>query len=489
MTRRFREREGPFGGRYWEDEEGNRIHEREGPFGGQYTEDDEGRKVQERTGPFGGRYVDDGEGGRSSEIPGPQGSTFVDEEGQRTRHDTGPFGGRQVVTDSDTPILPERPARPTRFSLPRPSPSSSSGDDAFSGIAFLVGALLVLFLVFLFLYIGLPILAGVWLAKFTNRRWVEPVAERHRWRWAILPAVFAAGALPTNELVATGFGALQCHDPQSVSCADYRRNPTPTVLGLHRWLVQRDSPMAQPTQPPVAYQPSMQQPLPQPTQPQAPPPNQNETLGWLTARDPAARINLRQQPGASGASLGYGLVGDQVTITGTATGNDGQVWSFVRFPNGRAEGWIRSDFIAASPQTAAPSASGPAARPLEQAEAIGLIERWLGAKGRVFAPPYDISAMDGVVAEGPLRHDITKPNGSIDWLRANGSQYSYQRNRISGTTAMNLGGTPPSITVTIDEQSTLQGPKGSRTTSSNHPFLYTFGWQDGRWQILDARKL
>ncbi|WP_216919697.1 IMS domain-containing protein [Synechococcus sp. CCAP 1479/9] len=487
MTRRFREREGPFGGRYWEDEEGKKIHEREGPFGGQYTEDDEGRKVEERTGPFGGRYAEDGEGGRSQEAAGPGGSTFVDGEGKRTRHVTGAFGERQVVTDSDTPILPERPARPARFSLPRSAPSSSSSDDAFSGIAFLLGALVVLVLVLLFIFIGLPILAGVWLAKFTNRRWVEPVAERHRWRWAILPAAFAAGALPTNELVAAGYGALQCREPQSVSCASYRRNPTPTVLGLHRWLVQRDGPIAQP-EPPAPFQPPIQREF----QPQVPPPTQGETLGWLTARDPAARINLRQQPGASGASLGYGLVGDQVTITGTATGNDGQVWSFVRFPNGRAEGWIRSDFIATSPQAApqpSPPAAAAAARPLEQAEAIGLIERWLASKGRVFAPPYDVDAMEGLVGEGPLRYDITKPNGSIDWLRANSSQYSYQRNRISGITALNLGAPPPSITVTIDEQSTLQGPKGSRSTSSNNQYLYTFGWQDGRWQILDARQL
>lgn len=486
MTRRFREREGPFGGRYWEDEEGNKIHEREGPFGGQYTEDDEGRKVEERTGPFGGRYAEDGEGGRSQEAAGPGGSTFVDVEGKRTRHVTGAFGERQVVTDSDTPILTERPARPPRFSLPRSAPSSSSSDDAFGGIVFLLGIVVVVALVFLFLYIGLPILAGVWLARFANRRWVEPVADRHRWRWAILPAVFAAGALPTNELVATGFGALQCHDPQSVSCADYRRNPTPTVLGLHRWLMQRDSPIVQPA---PTFQPQLQPQFQPPSQPQLSPPAQGKTLGWLTARDPAARINLRQQPSASADSLGYGRVGDQVTITGSSTGNDGQIWSFVRFPNGRSEGWIRSDFISTSQQPTPQPSSQAAGRPLERAEAISLIERWLASKGRLFAPPYDVGAMEGLVGEGPLRYDITKPNGSIDWLRANSSQYSYQRNRISEITAMNLGGAPPSITVTIDEQSTLQGPKGSRSSTSKKPFLYTFGWQDGRWQILDARKL
>jgi hypothetical protein len=224
------------------------------------------RRLHEREGPFGGRFWEDDDGNTNSEIPGTSGPLAVDADGNRTRLVTGPFGGRRVETDSATPILPEQPAPARRFSLPRSrSFSSSNDDDTWSGIGFLLGALFVLVVVILFVYIGVPILAGVWLAKFVNRRWDKPVPDRHRWRWAILPAAFAAGALPTNELVATGFGALNCSDPQSVPCANYRLAPTPTVLGLHRWLVQRDS---------IASQP----------------------LARLRASDPRARINLRNQP-------------------------------------------------------------------------------------------------------------------------------------------------------------------------------------------------
>jgi hypothetical protein len=500
MTRRFHEREGPFGGRYWEDDDGNKIHEREGPFGRRYTEDDDGNKIQDRKGPFGGRFVQDADGNTNSEIPGASGPMAVDSDGKPTRLRSGPFGGRWVETDSATPIFPEPPAHPRSFSLPRPRFSrSSNDDDTWSGIGFLLTALFVLVVVVLFVYIGVPILAGVWLAKFVNRRWVEPVPDRHRWRWAILPAAFAAGALPTNELVATGFGALNCSDPQSVSCANYRLAPTPTVLGLHRWLVQRDSIASQPPQagssatsssfaPP--YQPPNQPPV-QPTLQQTPTTSNSSSqpLARLRASDPRARINLRNEPNTQAPLRGFGAVGDQVAVLNSSTGADGLVWLYVLFPASGAEGWIRSDFVDSAAAQPNPSRSNAPAVALERDEALRLIERWLAAKGRIFAPPFDTSAMAGVVGQGPLRHDITKANGSIDWLRANNSRYSYQSARISAIQSMNLSGSPASITVLIDEQSTFHGPKGDKPSATSNPFLYTFVWEDGRWQILDARKL
>lgn len=333
MTRRFTERESPFGGRYWEDQDGNKIHEREGPFGGRYYEDTDGNKIQDLKGPFGGRYADDGEGHRTTEQQGLLGSTFEDREGHRTRVVEGLFGGRTVETDSPAPLFPERPAATERFQLPRIGTSGTSDDGPASLVGCLFLAVIAVVVLAIALYIGLPILVGVLLAKFVNRRYVEPQAERHRWRWAILPAAFAAGALPTNELVATGFGALQCSEPQSRSCAEYRQSPTPTVLGLHRWWIQNGQPMGQR---PVV-------------------PNEAPEIAHLVARDPQARINLRKGPSATAESGGYGLVGDQVQLVDTAVGADGNSWSFVRFKGSGAEGWIRSDYVEPTANATSPA--------------------------------------------------------------------------------------------------------------------------------------
>lgn len=400
MTRRFNERQGPFGGKYWEDEDGDKIHEREGPFGGRYTEDADGTKVEKRTGPLGGTYWEDDDGNKVNEMTGPFGGKYqIDDKGNKSHYRTGPFGGRWLESESNTPAFPDesntsqQSTASRRFSIPRVRPSTFTDDGPTQGIVFLLGLVLVVAVIVLFLYIVLPILVGVWLAKFVNRRWVQSVPGRQRWRWAILPAVFAAGALPTNELVATGFGALNCSDPQSSSCARYRRSPLPTVLGIHSWLTQRD----------LNSDISQQSPISNPESP------------------------ISEGSGTMNAS---------------------------------------PDPVASNPV--------PSGVQLDRAEALRLIERWLATKPRVFSPPFDIDSMEGLVASGPLREDITKANGSVDWLRANDSYYTYQSSRISNVLAENLSGVAPYVRVTIDEISTLHTPKGSKESQSLRPYTYTF---------------
>lgn len=60
---------------------------------------------------------------------------------------------------------------------------------------------------------------------------------------------------------------------------------------------------------------------------------------------PGTQVNVRSRPSTSAPAPSYGLVGDRVEIIDSAVGSDGYRWYFVRFPESRAEGWIRSDFI------------------------------------------------------------------------------------------------------------------------------------------------
>jgi len=66
----------------------------------------------------------------------------------------------------------------------------------------------------------------------------------------------------------------------------------------------------------------------------------------LTANNPYSQINYRSDPSLSGRRLGYGLVGDRLTILDSSAAPDGYTWYKIRFqvaPN--AEGWIRGDFV------------------------------------------------------------------------------------------------------------------------------------------------
>ncbi|MBE9183091.1 hypothetical protein IQ268_31645 [Oculatella sp. LEGE 06141] len=68
-------------------------------------------------------------------------------------------------------------------------------------------------------------------------------------------------------------------------------------------------------------------------------------VGTLVADNAKARINLREQPTDSIPTRRYGLVGDEVTIQDSTTGDDGYTWYNVEFQVSGAVGWIRSDFI------------------------------------------------------------------------------------------------------------------------------------------------
>lgn len=67
--------------------------------------------------------------------------------------------------------------------------------------------------------------------------------------------------------------------------------------------------------------------------------------GVLRANDPGTQINLRAYPDPNARNLGYGLVGDRVTILTQAIGPDRYTWYQVRFPQSNAVGWIRGDLI------------------------------------------------------------------------------------------------------------------------------------------------
>lgn len=331
--------------------------------------------------------------GRSEQKTSLLGNNYIEHFDQN-----GNFMG--TTLQEDTPTARDE-TKQRRSIASRISPAiRNSGDDGWNGIGFLLALLVGLTLLVIFVYVGVPILAGYWLAKLANRKLVSPVPDRHRWRWAILPSVFTVTALTTNELIATAVGALQCSEPQSIECSNYRRRPAPTVLGLHRQLVQQGG-MAL-TNPP--------------------------------SQDVAPTVEPYSNTASSGAHLSRNQP-EESQLTGSA--------------------------------------------------AVELINNWLMAKPRIFAHPFDANLAQGLVAKGPLWHDITKPGGSLDWLQTNNSHYLYHSNKITGVERENLTGSTPSLTASIYEDSTIQSPKGAKRSASTRNYTYTFIKEDGHWKIYD----
>ena len=137
-----------------------------------------------------------------------------------------------------------------------------------------------------------------------------------------------------------------------------------------------------------------------------------------------------------------------------------------------------------------PTQKQPAAQPsgLSQEQARAIVEQWLTVKSQIFAPPFNTDLADQVVAAGPLWTDLTKPDGSIQWLKNNNSYYSYSTIKVNRVIRYMPSPSMPSIVVSVTEVSVLHSPKGSETSSSTKDWIYTLKEESGRWKIWDYRK-
>lgn len=125
---------------------------------------------------------------------------------------------------------------------------------------------------------------------------------------------------------------------------------------------------------------------------------------------------------------------------------------------------------------------------LNQLEARAIVEQWLTVKSQIFAPPFNVDLADQVVADGPLWTDITKTDGSIQWLRNNNSYYSYTTIKVNEVISFLPSPSMPSIVVSVTEASILHSPNGNKASSNTNNWLYTLREEGGRWKIWDYRK-
>ncbi len=103
---------------------------------------------------------------------------------------------------------------------------------------------------------------------------------------------------------------------------------------------------------------------------------------------------------------------------------------------------------------------------ISQDEAKKLIERWMQAKQKMFAPPYD-QELGSQLATGKTYTDKVKgpssdgtPYSSLEWLRQYGFQYRYGIQNIEGVTRFQSSANQASIEVQILEDAKLYNKNG-----------------------------
>jgi len=157
-----------------------------------------------------------------------------------------------------------------------------------------------------------------------------------------------------------------------------------------------------------------------------------------------------------------------------------------------------------SPAGGAPPASSSSTSPFSPRSAFGsptqldaasarqLVESWLQYKKTIFSPPYDISRLEQYVVNPSILHsDLTKPGGSVDWLRSRNYSYFYRDLSILEVSDFRQFPDRAHLTVKVLEDLELRTPSGvdrSKSGRKTQSWVYEIKLHNGKWLLYDYRK-
>lgn len=117
-------------------------------------------------------------------------------------------------------------------------------------------------------------------------------------------------------------------------------------------------------------------------------------------------------------------------------------------------------------------------------QASDLIGRWLDAKQKIFAPPFDRQLL-AKMTTGILYSDTVK---GIDNLTSTNSHYRYGVQKIESVERFAASGNKATIEVRVTEDATVYRNGKVDTSSFNTKLVrYTLEYWDGIWKIADSQ--
>jgi ARC6-like, IMS domain len=117
-------------------------------------------------------------------------------------------------------------------------------------------------------------------------------------------------------------------------------------------------------------------------------------------------------------------------------------------------------------------------------QASDLISKWLDAKPRIFAPPFDRQLL-AKMTTGILYTDTVK---AMDNLINSNSQYRYGVQKVESVERFAASGNKATIEVRVTEDATVYRNDRVDTSSFNTKLVrYTLEYWDGIWKIADSQ--
>lgn len=126
---------------------------------------------------------------------------------------------------------------------------------------------------------------------------------------------------------------------------------------------------------------------------------------------------------------------------------------------------------------------------ITQAQAIALIERWLQAKQRIFAPPFDQAPVTELTT-GELYASLTRSDGAIAWLKDNQAYYRFGVQKVESVERFAAGRNKATVEVRVTEDRTLYRNgtiDPSQTEFDTDLIRYSLEIVDGQWKIADYK--
>ncbi len=126
-----------------------------------------------------------------------------------------------------------------------------------------------------------------------------------------------------------------------------------------------------------------------------------------------------------------------------------------------------------------------------QGKAVELVQQWLQAKQRLFAPPYD-RKIAAKLTTGKLYQDLTSSGGSMDWLEQNNSYYQYSNQSLENVKRFSANENSMIIVASIIESSTFfNGQTGTKKSDSagRSTIRYEFVKVNNSWLLKDYQVL
>ncbi|MEG4227737.1 ARC6/PARC6 family protein [Microcoleus sp. N9_B2] len=134
-----------------------------------------------------------------------------------------------------------------------------------------------------------------------------------------------------------------------------------------------------------------------------------------------------------------------------------------------------------------PNSQPATSNSLTKQEAVNLIERYLQAKDKIFAAPFD-RQLAANLTTGKVYDDIIKPGGSIDWLQQNNAYYQYSNRSAQATGYFSASGNEAQIEVAIKEDFSfyMNGSLDESKTNSGF-YRFTLKLENANWKIADRQ--